>query len=359
MPRQLIPPLLTISWLLAAAVAAAGTGSGDLYELYRKGEIAECLAQARPRLTDDVTSCDLQQLVGRCLVDLGRHAEAREHLEAALELCRDTDWRRGWSLFYMGIVHWDAGEREPARAAWVECRDSEATRNVARNAKYDLLFTGLDEAYRDWPVRTGTHVRAIFSPQLAERDLDGFVAEHDRAYEEITAFYGGGPDRIVDYVVWHDVDEATAVANIRALGYALPEMTLVHCRWEQTPGHELAHVVGWAACQPVEQTRLINEGAAVLLDLSGRDKLADARRAVAEAGLDRIPLDDWWRDGRRVPESIFYPVAGAWVAFLVEQGGQERFRELMHDQTIEAARDLYGVATLTGWLDAFAASLLE
>ncbi len=218
----------------------------------------------------------------------------------------------------------------------------------------------LDAATSAWARLDTQHLTVRFSPQAegamteafgdasapGER-RDGFGRGRERALAAICEFVGGAPGGPIEIFVWGSDDEAGLVLG-RSLGFAIVSQRRIHTRWNQTRGHEIAHVVIGEVLTPVHRTGLINEGAAVFLDQRRGDRFERARH-----GLDAPPdVLGLWRDWHAAGT---YAVAGAWVAFLHEMGGRDRLLELLRDQTESRARQLY--PELDAWLIAFDARL--
>jgi tetratricopeptide (TPR) repeat protein len=335
--------ILVLACFIVVTLTGTAIGQAEhqaLWDVYNSGDEETALAEAMRMLEIDDTDRDLRHLVGRCLVDLGMWEEGRPHLEYCVE-GGPRDWRYAWSLLYLGTIDAAEGRYDAAREAWTEVRDSRITANAARDAGANLRFFGLDEAFAAWPRRQTEHLDFLFSPAYEDEDLDRYAQAHELAYAELTRAFGGGPEYPVRYVVWEDVDEARKMAGIGTLGFSRPEYNIIHCLWPQTIGHELAHVVIYHALSPVEQTRFINEGLAVAFDLTDRDQVERAIEAVRGSG-EPVDLLQIWNDPESTSAEVLYSVAGAWIQFLVERGDMDRIRELARNQTVEAAREIYG-----------------
>jgi hypothetical protein len=153
----------------------------------------------------------------------------------------------------------------------------------------------------------------------------------------------------VDLFVW-DSDREAHGAGLPRVHFARPAVGLSHLTWDQTVGHEIAHVIAFRAVRPTTATPLVTEGVAVWLDGSAEDRVAEAAAALAGAGLARVDLRALWTDWRRLPEGVAYPVAGAVVEALVKAAGVAPLREVLRDQTLDGARRVYG-PPLDTWLD--------
>jgi tetratricopeptide (TPR) repeat protein len=313
----------------------------DIQRLSNQGQAEEVLEQALARLETSPDDILLHHLVGVSLVQLGRGEEARPYFEFCIE-SGVKDWRYAWSLLYLGGIDIEAGAYEAAREKWLEVRDGRITENVARNAANNLRGFGLDEAFDDWIRQESGHLRVQFSPMHADKDIDRWMKGHEMAWERLTELIGGAPDVPVRYIVWGDLAEARELCGITSLGFARPEYALIHCRWEQTVGHELAHVFVGRVLQPTVTTRFVNEGLAVAHDLTNRNRLDVARGAMGETGVDSVDLELLWTGQHPGGEDILYPVSGAWIDFLIREAGREKVLELARNQTIESAAAIYG-----------------
>lgn len=346
---------LLVALLLALPVSAEDASNQDLFDLYGSGQREQALEKAQMRLAGAPADRALNMLVGRCLADLGRAAEGKPYLQKVVADLQ-PDWIHAWSQFYLAFIAIQEGDDETARALWTQVRDAKLTENVARNAGRNLTGFALAEAFANWSRVSTANCRFAFSPALADSDRQAFADRHEKAWEQLTKYFGGRPPWQVRYIVWGSEDEARSMAGINGLGFARPEACLVNCRWDQTVGHELAHVVSFHALKPTTRTALINEGLAVRCDLTGRDRLARARDAVAGAGLDSLDIAALWERPPTGQDAWFYPVAGAWVQMLEDRGGRESLFALCREQTLANARAVYG-DRLDAWMVEFVAAL--
>ena len=120
----------------------------------------------------------------------------------------------------------------------------------------------------------------------------------------------------------------------------------------------MTHVISSRALQPDFVVGLINEGIAVYHDQTSRNQFELARKALADASTSQVPvaLGALWEDWSLLPTEISYPLAGAWVANLIEKGGKATFLEFFKKQSLAHARQVYG-ADLQSWMDEFDAAL--
>lgn len=338
----------------AATLAVAQEGPADrLWELYKQGRFEDVVREGKVELTTGTPTAQVNLAVGRSLVDLEKSHEGLIYLETAARLDPGRTWVYAWAQVYLGLAHFRLDRPDEARVAWIKARDCGATRNATRTAVSNLNILGLAESFNDWQSFTTEHFEFRYSPRLQDFDGVSYARGHEEAYAIISTWFGGGPAEKIRFFVWRDKEEA-AEAGMPPLGFSRPEFNLVHARADQTVGHEMTHVISAHALQPDVVVGVINEGTAVFHDQTGRDRLALARKALADAPEDlvQVSVAALWEDWSLLPEEISYPLAGAWVSVLIARGGQEKFLDFFRDQSLAHARGVYG-PDLQDWLDEF------
>ena len=213
---------------------------------------------------------------------------------------------------------------------------------VVALAGYLALLPPLANAqtFAGWTLLDTPYFRFQFPPN-PRVDPKEFADQLERAHAQLQRVLGGAPSGRINFYVWNSSAEAEAVLG-RPLGFARPDLMLVHAAADQARGHELAHVFVHHVFRPEATSRFIEEGIAVSLDLSNRDRIGMARQAVKEGGLERPFVTRLWTAGGAVDEKVVYPIAGAFIDYLARTGGRERLFALLKDQAIERARPIYG-----------------
>jgi tetratricopeptide (TPR) repeat protein len=350
--------LVVLALLTTATGALAQTGTADrLWDLYKEGRFEDVVREGQVELSTGTPTAQVNLAVGRSLVDLGRVREGLPYLEQAVRSDPAKTWIYAWAQCYLGSGQYRLGNVPQAKAAFIKARDCAATRNATRYAVGTLKLLGLSESYDDWKTFTSEHFAFHFSPNLADFDEVAFARRHEEAFEIISDWFAGSPTAPIRFFVWKDKAEALG-ANMPPLGFARPELDLVHVWSGQTLGHEMTHVISHHAMQPEHVTGLINEGISVYHDQTERDQMALARETLADgSGLPvQVSLAALWEDWSLLPQEVAYPVAGAWVKVLIDKGGKEKFLEFFRDQRLANARQAYG-SDLQGWMDDFTSAL--
>jgi hypothetical protein len=193
-------------------------------------------------------------------------------------------------------------------------------------------------AYAGWPALTTEHLELRFPPGLrSDAELRRYGQHLDGRHERIVRELGVDFDERVTVFLYRDKEQGRALTG-RELAYAEPERRAVHQTLENTPGHELVHVVAlaWGSAQAA----LFGEGLAVWLD-----EEPQAHHHDVAAGLLRDaqlpPLADLLGRFRELEQG--YPAAGSFCGFLLGRRGRDAFRRLyLQPDPAAAAREALG-----------------
>lgn len=336
------------------------TGPADaLWEIYKQGDFEGVVVRGKAMLITETETAQVNLAVGRSLVHLEKYDDAFPYLKRAVEMDPAKTWVYAWAEVYLGISHYKTGNDGRARQAWILARDCQATANATRNARENLRLLGLSEFFDQWKSFETEHFSFRFSDRLVDFNRVDFARSHEEAFGVISKWFGGGPDKKIRFLLWSSQEEADE-AGMQALGFSRPDEYLTHAVLGQTVGHEMTHIISRYALNPTVITGLINEGVAVHMDLTGRDQMLRARKLMDEAAVRplKVSIPALWMDWSLAPDTYSYPVAGAFVAMLVEKGGKERFFEFFVDQSFKHAQEIYGDDLLV-WIREFEDELYQ
>ena len=357
--RRVVAPTAAPTARLAALVDSAWSAyeRGDRQTAATRAESALAMAPAsQPR-----ARFALGVLAGRARVDLGDARQALDHLERTLALNVPRRGANAWAMAYLGRARYALGDTTGARTALEAVAGLVPTPRIAATVAADWRLFGFDSTYARWTVLETPHLRLHLSPAAPILDRLAFAATREDAAVRIgTAL--GAPDaaltpKRIDVFVWDSEREAQA-AGLERVHFARPAVGLTHLTWDQTVGHEIAHVVAYRAVRPQVASPLVTEGVAVWFDGSGADRVEEASTALVGRGLARVDLRALWADWSTLPITVAYPVAGAVIEMLTRTGDRAQLRALLERQTLADAQRIYG-ATFDARLDALEQRLAE
>lgn len=339
--------------LLVLVSGAVARDVQDVFRLYGLERLSEAEALCDSLLGVSPDDQTLIHAKGRIRTDLYDFATAVPFLERGLA-DGVPGWIPGWSHLYLGICALNLGDSDAARDHWEAVVPGTATDSAVATAtayRHSLFGSG---PFADWPLHRSEHYEVLVSPSLTETDIETFIDSRKFAHAYISHWCGAEADRPIRLVLWSSQEEAR-IAGMKPPGYNRAVISLAHEHVAQTAGHETAHVISLRTLRPSRICGLIGEGLAVFLDMTSRDKLAEARAAVRTRG-GTVDIVELWNDWSSLPPETSYAVAGAFVERLVARGGRERFLELFRDQGIDTARWIYG-DDLEAWTAEFEADL--
>jgi tetratricopeptide (TPR) repeat protein len=357
--------LSVCAWTMAILLCLA-TGStvgaqnlGPLYTLYKDGQYGALLAQTGALLKEHPENAELNQLHGRGLLDAGKPREAIPALERAIALDADGSWISSWSLAYLGRARFICDNYEGAKQALKKC----VTLNLAPSAtlaaqKMRFAF-GMSEHFETWTRVETVHFRFVLQTPITTEEAKAFAEQHEDAYVKICeALEVKNLSKKIDFIVWENRREPMLKFQI-SLGQADPDNAIVYCSRDCTIGREITQVVasllrGSRANKPVG---LIYQGLANHFDQTNRDQKALARSFVERHNITKLSITDVWLHWNKYPEEFSQPLAGAFVAELINRFGMHKFRLLMADQSLDNARLIYG-AQLDIMISEFESSLV-
>ena len=121
-------------------------------------------------------------------------------------------------------------------------------------------------------------------------------------------------------------------------GFATSKICMINAHYNQTPGHEIVHVLSDIGIAPVKKTAFINQGIAVYLDQSNRNRMEIARKDLKSSKIDILEL---WEKPENYPDSYNYTISGAFIEFLFKKGTESQLKQLLKIQTVETAEKVY------------------
>ncbi len=314
----------------------------DLESLYGQGKFNEVIDNSANMLANEPDDPIINMLVGRSYADKMNFEEAIPYLRKAIESDRTNSWPKAWSLVYLGSCYFAIGNREESIKYIKECISMNATKNVTNSALIKNVLFGFDQSYNNWEARETEHFVFHFQPLSLKdiNDIDKYIKIREMAFMHISEFFVSNLPKKIDFFIWHSREDIKAVLKSNG-GFAKPEYCIIHACFDQTPGHEITHVVSNYTATVINKTVLINEGTAVYFDQTSRDQLALARKAIKEKGYSSISLKEIWNN-RVMPEAVMYPIGGAFVKYLIDTEGKDKYLELFKDQTYQNGHKIYG-----------------
>jgi tetratricopeptide (TPR) repeat protein len=348
--------LLALIFVLIAPVWAQALSTEDLNRLFTERKYEEIVQETSKMLAAEPDNPVLNLAAGRALADLKQYQKALPYLKRAdREFPEKQRWIQGWALGYLGLCEYMTGDYRKAKTDLAAAVALNATANSAQFARnYQKLFS-FDEYYNNWKMVESERFVFHFQPS-AMGNIAEFIRDREEAFATINRFFGSRVPQRIHFYVYHS-DAKLRERFGKESGFAYPAYFFIHSQYFFSIGHEITHVISYYYDTPPQRRDLINEGMAVYFDLTGENKLEMARYQLKKHRIEAFSLVRLWQDWKWLPNTVSYPVAGAFVKFLIEREGEAKFKRLIVDQRYENAQAVYGPQKLDALIREFEAEL--
>lgn len=185
--------------------------------------------------------------------------------------------------------------------------------------------------HRGWETYRTDHFIFTYSRRSVIKDcIREFAQQREQGLLQITDYLEIDISSVpvILFFVYNSNKEAEYYLGTGTrLGFAEQENMVIHTLYNQTVGHELTHLVSSLLADEATASRVLSEGLAALLDLSGADYpgylaalavhkiLPELEQLLSNPGFEQYPLRN-------------YPAAAGFVQFLVETHGLVLFKAL-------------------------------
>jgi tetratricopeptide (TPR) repeat protein len=310
--------------------------------LYKNKKYTEIIKSTDSIVRTGNASPEILYLTGRTYVDLKKPEAALPLLMRTL-LSKDTLSKMitAWTYYYSGKAFAMTGNLDSANTYLNKAAETKAARKIVSAAKEDLVSLGLSPVYKDWTIIETDNFIFHFHNKSEVIDKNKFATEFQFAFDSINVFFQAELPKKIDFYVWNRFVELGKKKKIPA-GFAIPELLIVHARYFQTRGHEMTHIISHYSVKTEYTSDFINEGTSTFFDLTNRNFLEIIQKENLKL---KISIRDLWtnkKNFRTINPKSSYAIAGAFVGFLIENEGKEKYLKLLANQSYENAKKIYG-----------------
>lgn len=339
-------------------------------ELERREPDVDIFLPVNPELAADITSrfLEFQDMLGHA-----RYDDVWNAVTVPFQQAEFLGAKRN--------VEWILNRHKPSRKdQYLKLKPKE----VAKNGPLTILFAALNSA--EWKIpfvkekgqwkmdgiegyvrpsrkgnllatmrkRTARHFDVYYMKNsTAERDIEKIVEERDTGYDEICKFLGLTSDKRITLVFFEDMQSKRSETGHQGAGLA--RGTMIVEVYNQTmyldPFHETTHILAKSIGRP---PAIFNEGLATYMSErlgspalrefgGGESSLYERVRELRGKG-DWIPLGELLSYTEIGPgwsrPRIAYPEAGAFVKFLVDTYGKDKFLHAYQSLTNSKTRSV-------------------
>lgn len=168
---------------------------------------------------------------------------------------------------------------------------------------------------------------------FAATNIKEIIAERERAYQKISRLLEVDFKEKIHWYLFPSYEDGKRLLGTLEPNQAIPAsltiFTIHSEHHQQTPGHELTHVLSFYINNASSNSyKFLSEGLACYLDQSGKDYHAVGHNLLNQNQL--IPLDKIidLNDFKKYDPKITYPQSASFVKFLIENYGWKKFKIL-------------------------------
>ena len=156
--------------------------------------------------------------------------------------------------------------------------------------------------------------------------LEEWLDVREKAFQNICNYLKTDGDNVnkITFFVFNDKKQGMNYG--RRLGYAVPSKYEIYTTFDQTPGHELTHLVSYWINKKRIKSAVINEGLAVYQDQTERNYNRICKSLISEGKVSVDILKNLLGDDFR--KQIYgYPLGASFVSYLIEIYGLYKFKD--------------------------------
>lgn len=328
------------------ASADGSTDGNELEALYSQKNYDEVITKAGAILETDADNACAAMYLGSAYEETMQFDKAIPYLEAAVANGKADSVCLARSECVLGLCDYMIGDRENAVASLNDSIACNADSEIAKEANDILKGINADSYFDDWVTVESEHFQFHFHPSFSETKREWFVQTREDAYKEVNRFFNSRPIKKIDFYVWDSNESAQRILG-QTLGFTIPSLAVVNSLYNQTTGHEITHALSYWMYPERTATALINEGAATYFNCSIDEQHSEEmlRAKIQSRKIGGFDIKKLWEssDAFRQQDNS-YIIGSSFVRYLIQKGGENKFKELMKNETYNDAKTIYGDA---------------
>lgn len=340
--------------LLCSLITAFATHaqSDEMTKAFQRGQYDTMIQLGQKMLRTDNKDINAHLGLARAYNAQCHYAKAIPHLKKVLKKGTE-DWQFSWADIELMTAYYATGYRRKARTYYEAAGKLKGTDNSNKELQRLGRLLGFDTLYKDWRTAETKNIVFYFEKGIDSTTMQYIIKTRQNAFDSINVFFHADMPKKIDFFVWKSKEIYNPYLK-QSLGFTDPTLCLSHNRTNQSAGHEIAHNISFWASKDKKYVRFINEGIGVCFDQGAYDKMEFAAKIFKAHPVD---IKGLWTNPRAYDEEVLYPVAGAFVQYLIGYN-KTLFLEMNNNQTYQNATAIYG-RQLDSLIDQFTMKLKE
>lgn len=313
-----------------------------IWELYYKGELNQALGLAISLLSKSPQHPEINLIIGRIYVDLKQYSIAIPYLEKAIKNDPNFTKIKSWGLAYQGVAFYMTNQIPEAKRVLQFCVDLNIERDSVAFARKRLSIFGLSIFFEDWKNSYSNNF-SIFMQPSAGGDVISILQKAENILNLVTKIIPYENRKKINIFLWQEW-EAGPIIMGESIPYENYIYILAHLNYKDSIARTIAKIVAYNRYFPNNPviSPLIFEGFSYYIEKYNNDVYKEAKDLIKSQNIPSFSIKKLWLDWNIYPAQIKPAISAAFVKYLIEIGGTEKFNELLRDMQYSNAEKIYG-----------------
>lgn len=313
-----------------------------IWELYYKGELNQALGLAISLLSKSPEHPEINLIIGRIYVDLKQYSISIPYLEKAIKNDPNFTKIKSWGLAYQGVAFYMTNQLLEAKRVLQFCVDLNIEKDSVAFARKRLSLFGLSVFFEDWKNVT-TNFFSIYAQPPISQDIDKYLKEASDSLKLITSFVPYENRKRINIFLWQTWETGPII-----IGESIPHENYIylvsHLYFKNSISRTIAKIILYNRYFPIDPviSPLIFEGFGFFIEKYNTDIYKETRDLIKGQNITNLSIKNLWNDWNSYSASIRSSVSAAFIKHLIENGGKDKFNELIKDMRYENAVKIYG-----------------
>jgi len=313
-----------------------------IWELYYKGELNQALGLAISLLSKSPEHPEINLIIGRIYVDLKQYVVAIPYLEKAIKNDPNFTKIKSWALAYQGVAFYMTNQTIEAKRVLQFCIDLNIEKDSVAFARKRISIFGLSVFFEDWKNAFSNDFSVFMQPAVG-LDVKSFLQNAEDALKLVKTIVPYESRKRINIFLWQSWEAGPIIIG-ENIPYENNIYLLSHLNYKDSVARSIAKIVAYNRYFPIDPiiSPLIFEGFGYYIEKYNADLYKEAKEAIKNQNISSFSIKKLWSDWNSLPTQIKPSISAAFVKYLLEAGGNQKFNELLKDMSYGSAEKIYG-----------------
>lgn len=318
-----------------------------IWELYYKGELNMALGLAISLLSKSPEHPEINLIIGRIYVDLKQYVTAIPYLEKAIKNDPNFTKIKSWGLAYQGVAFYMTNQLIEAKRVLQFCVDLNIEKDSVAFARKRLSTFGLSVFFEDWKNVFSNNFSIFMQPAVGA-DVNSFLKNAEESLQLVKTIVPYENRKRINIFLWQSWETGPIIIG-ENIPYENYVYLLSHLNFKDSIARSVAKIVAYNRYFPIDPViaPLIFEGFGYYIEKYNNDLYKEAKDLLKSQNISSFSIKKLWLDWNAYPNQVKPSISAAFIKYLLEVGGNQKFNELLKDMTYANAEKIYGSSLTT------------